>query len=338
MVSPAKTPTSSLTGNPTTHFLSFRSLTLSRFCTTTATELFINRLWYRTKAKIVQFLLGGIEEIPKSQSSPFTRLPQEVVEIIISYFTYDLRTLIACSLTCHSWYIAAVPLLHHTLTTDGTIGYSWGETKRLWPKPLRHSYYLGLLPLVKRFRIRQTFCFRPEDLFGSNRFSQRTLCYFSAFTSLQELGMDDLQISTFMPNIKEYFGHLSPNLRSLALVRPTGSCREILYFIGLFPNLQDLKLHYDVVQEQENEDHATPPPLSVPPLQGQLTLTCFGREKLMEEMINHFGGLHFRFMDLFRVNCARLLLSACAGTLETLRLYVTDQHCKGYIFSGKKGG
>jgi hypothetical protein len=41
-------------------------------------------------------------------------------------------------------------------------------------------------------------------------------------------------------------------------------------------------------------------------------------------MIAFFGGLRFRSMDLFRVKCVRLLLDACAETLETLRLYPTD--------------
>jgi hypothetical protein len=55
-----------------------------------------------------------------------------------------------------------------------------------------------------------------------------------------------------------------------------------------------------------------------------LTLTCFTREKLIREMILLFGGLRFRRMDLFGVNCVPLLLDACAKTLETLRFYPTD--------------
>ena len=46
----------------------------------------------------------------------------------------------------------------------------------------------------------------------------------------------------------------------------------------------------------------------------------------MKDMIAVFGGLHFRHMDLFRVKCVRLLLSACTETLETLRLYPSDPY------------
>ena len=137
--------------------------------------------------------------------------------------------------------------------------------------------------------------------------------------------MDNLQVSSFMPDIQRLFGHFSTTLRFLALKDPRGSCRQILYFIGLFPNLQDLKLCYELpTEEQEGTADEELVPVSTPPLRGRLTLTCFTREKLMEDMIALFGGLRFRYTDLFRVKCARLVLDACRETLEILRLYPTD--------------
>ena len=252
-----------------------------------------------------------------------------LVDLIISYFIYDTYTLLACSLTCYSWYIAAVPHLHHSLTTDDDDDDDdWTGTKYSWPKPLRESYKLGLLPFVKRFRIRQLgigFKFNPWSLSG------RTLRYFSALTNLQDLGIDELNVSEFMPKIQQCFGHLSPTLRSLALKEPYGSCRQISCFIGLFPNLQDLKLHYAIghaigLDKEGSTDDSTLIPLSTPPLQGRLTLICFTKEDLVKTMINFFGRLRFRHMDLFGVSCTKLLLDTCAETLETLRLYPTDPH------------
>ena len=261
--------------------------------------------------------------MPTGSPSPIARLPQELVELIVSHLIYDKRALLACSTTCYRWYIATVPHLHHTLTTDNHHERHKSGEECFWPRPLRKSYKLGLLPLVKQFRIRLGGPGSNE--FAPEQFDRRTLSYFSALTNLQELGIDYLQVSSFMPNIQQCFGHFSPTLRFLALKEPRGSCRQILYFIGLFPNLQDLKLHYAIpMDEQESPTDATLVPLSVPPLRGQLTLTCFTREKLVKEMISLFGGLHFRQMDLFGVKCVRLLLDACAETLETLRLYPTD--------------
>jgi hypothetical protein len=257
--------------------------------------------------------------------------------MIISYLIYDTPTLLACSLTCYSWYIATVSHLHHSLTTDnGGRGvdqtYLWPTPPQryLWPRPLQKSYELGLLPLVTRLRIRLDYYrlvkFTPEWLDG------QTLRYFSALTNLQELGIDNLQVSSFMPTIKQCFGHFSPTLRFLALSKPDGSCRQVLYFIGLFPNLQDLKLHcFPFTNAQESTADAALVPLSIPPLQGRLTLTDFERPSLIEDMVALFGGLRFRYMDLFMVGCVRLLLDACAETLETLRLYPTDPYGEEFL-------
>jgi len=250
--------------------------------------------------------------------------------MIIARFIYDKQTLIACSMTCYSWYIAAVPHLHYSLTIQDDGSHYWMETKYAWPTPLRKSYELGLLPLVKQLRIRpgkyDHHEFTPEWL------GRRTLRYFSALTNLQELGIDNLQLSRFMPNIQRCFGHFSPTLRFLALRKPTGSCRQILYFIGLFPNLQDLKFHYSLPTHGRGSmaDRALIP-LSAPPLRGRLTLARFTREGLVKDMIAFFGGLRFRSMDLFKVNCVRLLLDECRETLETLRLYPTDQYGEEFL-------
>ena len=265
------------------------------------------------------------------QSSPIARLPQELVDAIISYFIYHTRVLLVCSLACHSWYLAAVPHLHHSLTTDELI-YCQEDKKYQWSTPLQQSHDLGLLPLVKRLRVRML----PLDKFTPERLCGYNLHYFSALTNLQELGIDDLQVSSFMPNIKQCFGHLAPTLRFLALREPERSPRQILYFIGLFPNLQGLKLYHSLSKKEPGSlTDADLIPLSVPPLRGRLTLSFFTNVRLVKDMMAIFGGLHFRSMDLFRVKCTQLLLEACAETLETLRLYPTDTHGKG-LFEGKE--
>ena len=256
--------------------------------------------------------------------------------MVISYFIYDKHSLLACSMTCYSWHTTAVSYLHYSLTIDEQHPMGKLDPRCSWPRPLRKSYELGLLPFVKRFRIRlDTSC---RTGFTSYRFNKRTLPYFSALTNLQELGIDYLQIPSFMPNIHRCFGHFSPTLRFLALKEPRGSRRQILYFISLFPNLQDLKLNYHSPEEdfQETTADAALVPLSIPPLRGWLTLGRFGREDLVKDMIFLFGGLRFRHMDLFKVKCIRLLLDACAETLETLRLYPFDPYGEEFLKRKRK--
>jgi len=73
-------------------------------------------------------------------------------------------------------------------------------------------------------------------------------------------------------------------------------------------------------------------PFSVSPLCGRLTLVCFTKEKLVMDMIIFFGGIRFRYMELFRVKGARLLLGACVDSVEGLRLYPIDPY--GEEFQG----
>jgi hypothetical protein len=257
--------------------------------------------------------------------SPIAELPVELTEEILSYLVGDMDALLACSLTCRSWYLTTVRHLHYSLTTDHDSVPPMDRTHPMqWPEPLKKMYEFGLPPLVKRLRVRVWYFnawFTPKELEGCN------LRYFSAFKNLQELGIDDLVVSSFIPNLRQYFGHLSPTLRFLALRRPYGSSRQIVCFIGLFPNLQDLKIHYlSLSDEGETTADTTLVPLSSPPLRGRLTLALFTRKQILKDMVTLFGGLRFHRMDLFGVKCLPLLLEQCAETLETLRLYPTDPY------------
>ena len=290
----------------------------------TATELFVKRIWYRTLAGIrtVRFPGASHNASTTAWSSSVVWLPQEIVNMIVAHLIYDKRSLLACSLTCYSWYIAAVPHLHRTLITP-TYDASM-EEKFKWSKPLRNMHRLGLLPLVNSFQIHR----RKPHLFGEFspiQLNRCTLRHFLALTNVQELGIDYLDIISFTPMIRSYFGRFCPTLRSLALREPKGSRRQVIYFIGLFQHLENLKLLYDVAGVWEvPPDDMTLIPSSVPPLRGRLTMTYLSRVDLLKDMIVLFGGIRFRHMDLFMVDGMRLLLDTCAETLETLRLYPTD--------------
>lgn len=151
-----------------------------------------------------------------------------------------------------------------------------------------------------------------------------TLRHFSALTGVRELEIDYLDIPNFMPQILRYFEHFSPTVRSLVLRGPKGSHRQIIYFIGLFQHLQDLRL----IDSRagflgESADDPMLIPLFVPPLRGSLTVRSFATKGLLKVMINLFGGIRFRFMYLLHVNGipTLTLLNACTKSLECLMLY-----------------
>jgi len=313
---PKKTPTSSLSGAHAVYFLSPHLTTI----TATGIELLTKRVWYRTLARVRRICSGGVSpETSRTHSSPATRLPQEIVAIIIAYLTFDTRSLRACTLTCYSWYIAAVPHLHHTLSISTD---PWGQGFQ-WPDPIRYMHMLGLLPLVKKFQVRGGSFIRVG--LSPKLFNCRILRQFLALSNVQELDLEQLDIPDFVPRIQRYFGHFSHTVRSLALREPRGSRRQIIYFIGLFQHLQDLKLIYDraELQEEPADDLTLIPPFS-PPLGGWLTVMHFTRVGLLKDMIDLFGGIRFRYMHLLDVDGMPLLLDACTKTLEIVVLDPTD--------------
>ena len=261
-------------------------------------------------------------------TSSTTRLPQEIVEMIIAHLIYDTPSLRSCSLTCHSWYITAVPHLHHTLYTTKAL---W-DSKFVWPKPLQHMYKFGLLPFV---RVLFILAGGSGDTFSSTQLNNRTLHQFSALTNVRQLILSHLDIPSFMPKIRRYFGHFSPTVRRLDLFAPRGSCRQIIYFIGLFEHLQDLEIvgDHDGTQD-EPEDHPTLTPLFTPPLRGLLKLSHFRRVGLVRDMIDLFGGFRFHMLDLFDMCGVPLLLDACAETLTTLHLYPSDLRGRQFYLKG----
>ena len=235
---------------------------------------------------------------------------QDLVNEVVSYI-YDIWTLRSCSTACQMMYYAALPRLyysHETLVMKGS------ERRIAWPQPLKRSHKLGLLPLVKQFSILHGICtFGPEQLNGDN------LRYFSALKNLRELSMCRFELAKFMPNVQPYFNHFVPTLQSLSLTEPRGSTRQILYFIGLFPNLQDFELYsFASTEKATTADLALIPP-SIPPLNGWLAFRLIQRDRFIDEMIALYGGLHFCHVYLDWMSW-RQVLGACAETLKTLQL------------------
>ena len=318
---PKKIPTSPLSGSYTAYFLSLYLTAV----TATVLELLSKRVLSQTLAGIRKIGSEGVSpEASTTHRSPATRLPLEVVEIIIAYLRYDTRSLRACTQTCRSWYIAAVPHLHHTLTV---LFKSTNGRKLMWPNSIRDRHRLGLLPLVKEFRLQGGYPWLSPD-----RFTYCALRRFSALTNVQKLEINCLNIPSFMPRIKQYFGHFLPTVRSLVLKGPMGSPRQIIYFIGLFRDLEDLELTNQAFLKEQAGD-PTLVPTFIPPLRGSLKLAYFNGAKFWKDMINLFGGIRFRHMDLYEMNGEQSFLDACAETLESVVLDPID--CGGEQLSLK---
>ena len=284
----------------------------------TVIELLAKRVLYRTLARIQKIRSGGISpETSAARNSPANRLPLEVVEMIIAYLVADKRSLRACTMTGRSWYIAAVPHLHRTLTV--TVG-SWDRKDR-WPNPIMHVYMLGLFPFVEEFRVH---CGGYCDRFSPKLLSRCILRKFSALTNVRHLEIQYLEIPKLIPKIQRYLKNFLPTVRSLTLRSPQGSRRQIVYFIGFFEHLQDLNLSNIYGPQGEPADDPTLIPTFVPPLQGCLEMNCICGVGLLKDMIDLFGGLRFYYVRLYDVERMSLLLEACAETLQVVMLSPGD--------------
>ena len=186
----------------------------------------------------------------------------------IAHLIDDLQSLKACSLTCYSWYIAAVPYLNRTFVFTRRI-----RTSSL--KPLLNRHALGLLPFVQEMTILQQ-C-NDYSWLLPRLFLHRDSHIFFAFTNVQSLTVESLEIHEFIPELNRYFGHLSPTLRSFTLHIPHGTPRHLSHFISLFPNLNDVKIR-SLIHPGLGVPDDTLVPFSAPKFEGRLTLLLFAAE------------------------------------------------------------
>ena len=262
---------------------------------------------------------------PEHEVIRTVNLPQDVLEIIIADLGDDTSTLKHFSATCHSWYLAAVPHLHRTLTLEDRPL----DATRAELKPLAKLHKMDLLPFVKKLWIRSSSF---EPWLSPKKLDRQTLRCFSALNNVQQLRIERFDLSKFMPGIDRYFGHFAPTLRSISLTISSGTQLQLLYFLGLFPHLDDIEIEYYPTTKPDSAPSPSSElavPFSVPSLKGQLKLTHFTDDTIFRDMITLFGGLRFRYMDLFSVEGSALLLDACRDTLQSVRVYPSIPNSRG---------
>ena len=273
--------------------------------------------WHWGKTKGYRPLDDGPPETRTTYRStrPFP-LPYEIEEMIIAHLARDFRTLIACSMTCRSWYTAAVSHLHYTLTLRGNTP----EVGRSKLEPLSKLRELGLAPLVKEIRVHQwrggSAWFMPRAFSGHA---------FWAFVNIQALRLKEPDIYLFIPDVKHHFEHFFPTLRSITLHNPRCTPRQLSHFLSLFPNLNDIEIWGYRHPPDATTSYPMPVPSSVPKLRGRLVLHGFTLVETWTDLVTSCDGLRFHHIDLREsTGCAPVLLEACAKTLDTLRFSAID--------------
>lgn len=246
--------------------------------------------------------------------------------MIIAHLAYDTTTLKACVATCFTWYNIAIPHLHHILILRGCPSCTPGGDH---PDLLQNLHKLRLSPFVKQLHFRKACAMKHCR-------NTQFLRNIRAMVDLQELKIAGLDFSQFPAGLGKQLGHFSPTLRSVALCRPSGTRRQLLNFLRLFPMLDDVEIsHYRSRWEAHGDLDGRLAPISGR-LRGHLTLCMFSEEELLEDIAVAFGGMRFTSMHLCSVRGTKFLLETCAHTLETLRICAYDlPHASEIVFYPK---
>ena len=118
-------------------------------------------LSYRGEAKTDPPLGNAPLEACTTHGSTYA-IPYDVLEAIMTHLIRDPDDLQACSSTCRSWYTAAVPHLHHTLTLRRTrLDVVRGQLR-----PLHELHQLGLIHQQNR----------PESLWRCELLCHQRVC------------------------------------------------------------------------------------------------------------------------------------------------------------------
>jgi len=177
---------------------------------------------------------------PRPMITYDTGLPSLPDDILCEIFgLLDMEALESCSLTGKALSCSAKPFIHRTLyltprskvPTRPKPPGPWNELKGLPTLSerglLQHTRHLSIsLPRNPLF---------VHDL-------KPHVEQIRAITNLRSLKARWLDVPSFIPKMKEYFGAFFGTLESLELESPRGDHQQVLYFACQFPNLRDLKV------------------------------------------------------------------------------------------------
>lgn len=238
---------------------------------------------------------------PKKQriQSPAGRLPQELAESIIDHLWYHFDSLLACCLTCRAW---VEPSRYHLF----------------YRRRLIYEHQYKSLPTLRRYGLIDYIRRIELDLlppFNNKSPTFRYLKEMGPAPYLRALALTDY-IVFHLPE-STTLAQTTISLVSLELTNPGGSSNEILGFICMFPNLDNLS----VANHSKGLAKRAPRCETSPSFRGVLTLKdviCLGEDGFVQGLLDVPGGLRFRELILKCSIGVEPLIPACSQTLRTL--------------------
>ena len=237
-------------------------------------------------------------------------LPQEIVEQIIDMLVGDPNSLLSCSLVSTSWvHRSRHHLLAHIKLNSLSDLQLW-FTVGLEPSS-HHVRSLDLAQDEFRWIAPETLATIPND--------------FTPFYNVRSLSLTGMDLTLFDErSLTRFFGNFSERLTSLSVNGLTAHPDTLLFFISMFPNLDNLKLDYLTMGRTKS----TAPfryPAATPKFRGKLTLSNLKANGT--SMISPFADLPLAFDDVSLENCRfetpkplNDLFVACQETAKKVRV------------------
>lgn len=249
-------------------------------------------------------------------------LPQEIVEEIIDLLAGDKGSLLSCSLVSTGWVDRSRYHLLANLKLRSLSDLQFWSGTGLG----RFSHHVRSLDLVQNDELKWIV---PDAL-------AQVLNDFTSFYNVQSLALIDLDLTLFdQHSLPRYFGHLSERLTSLSVKRSTVNPDTLLFFICMFPGLDDLELDN---LSMGKTPISSPCPAVTPRFRGKLTLLNIKSNGTSAAAPFIDPPLPMAFRDVCVKNCRfdtpkslRDLFVACQETVKTVkvaRIYLGEFHLR----------
>ncbi|KAF9647234.1 hypothetical protein BDM02DRAFT_3270401 [Thelephora ganbajun] len=219
----------------------------------------------RLKSTLDKDIRARLPQKKQPIQSPAGRLPQELAEYIINHLWYHFDSLLACCLTCKAW---VEPSRYHLF----------------YRRKLLYEHQYKSLMILRRYELIGYIRRIELDLlppFTNKSPTFRYLKDMGPATSLHALALTDYHVF-YLPESTR-LAQAAPLLVTLELINPEGSPSDILQFICLFPNLDNLL----VVKHSEKGTKPIPHYGTSPSFRGVLTLkymNCVGEEGFLRSL------------------------------------------------------
>ena len=235
------------------------------------------------------------------------KFPQELVDEVIDNLN-NPRDLRACSLVSSKWLERSKRRLFASVALNTWNFDQW--RRNVTPGPNGVSAYVRSLTLRQA---RSIVSLEPETLMG-------IMDHLTSFRRLKTLLLHDVNFDDLFDgeSLSQCFGHFGASVKSLQLHGVRTDMRTLLFFIGLFPNLNLLTVGSPILSIGETEA-----PTGAPPLQGILRLSGLRNSTLLQGILliplhlEEISVTHSRIADSGVLN---QLIEACSPTLKKVEL------------------